>query len=69
MPPCFKIEAQPTTSKINDRATKYFAFPIQSTLTPLNNSIPIPIHLCLTPDHPGKFPPAGIANLVMALLA
>jgi hypothetical protein len=35
----------------------------------LNNSIPIPIHLCLTPAHPGKFPAAGISNLVMALQA
>jgi hypothetical protein len=49
--------------------TKYFAFPIQSTLTPLNNSIPIPIHLCLTPDHPRKFPSAGIAQLVIPVQA
>src|SRR5580692_926130 len=38
-PPFFRIEAHPTASRTSDRVTKYFAFPIQSTFTPLKNSI------------------------------
>src|ERR1700722_18346699 len=59
MPPFFRMAVQPAMSRIAERATKYFALPIQSTLTFLKNSIQIPIHLCLTPCASLMFPIAA----------